>query len=122
VPQLLYLNPTRRASDVRALAEWYRHKLGFEIHFLWQDPPTHAVIGRDSIRIGIAPRDSRFGPCSVYVHTSDVSALYAEFLARGTNLSGEPSVTPYGTREFEVTDPDGNRLCFGEALEATPPR
>jgi catechol 2,3-dioxygenase-like lactoylglutathione lyase family enzyme len=117
--RLLCVNPTLRARDVLALAHWYRDQLGFEVNFLWQDPPTHAVIGRDEIRVGIAPRDTNFGPASFYQHVEGIDGLHAEFLARGVPLSGPPTITPYQMKEFEVHDPDGNRICFGEHTEAS---
>lgn len=116
MPRLLYAHPTLRAHSVLALTEWYRDRLGFEIRFLYQDPPTHAVIRRDEIRLGIAPRDSNFGPVSLYVFVDDVDALYAESLALGNHPNRPPEISDYGTKEFVLSDPDGNRLCFGESL------
>ncbi len=118
MPRLRYANPGLRARDVQALAEWYRDNLRFEIKFLWQDPPTFAMIGRDEIRIGIGPRDAAFGPTSFYIHVEDLDGLYAEFHARGI-IHRAPTIAPYGMKEFEVYDPDGNRICFGEPTEPT---
>lgn len=116
MPRLICANPGLRARDVKALAEWYSGNLGFEIKFLWQDPPTYAMIGRDEIRIGIGPSDGPFGPSSFYIHVEDIDGLYAEFNARGI-VRRPPTLEPYGMREFEVYDPDGNRICFGETTE-----
>jgi catechol 2,3-dioxygenase-like lactoylglutathione lyase family enzyme len=116
MPRLLYVNPNLRARDIQALAEWYRDKLGFRITFLWQEPPTYAMIGRDEIRIGIGPRDARFGPTSFYLHIEDLDGLYDEFLAAGV-VNHKPTVEPYNMSEFEVVDPEGNRVCFGEPVE-----
>lgn len=113
MPRLRSANPGLRARDVKKLAEWYRDHLAFEINFLWQDPPTFAMIGRDEIRIGIGPSDTPYGPASFYVHVEDLDGLYAEFHARGV-VSRPPTVEPYNMKEFEVHDPDGNRICFGE--------
>jgi uncharacterized glyoxalase superfamily protein PhnB len=115
--RLLYVHPTLRARGVLALAEWYRDQLGFEIRFLYQDPPTHGAIRRDEIRLGIAPRDGDFGPISLYVFVEDVDAIYAECLTRGVRPNRTPEITDYSTKEFELTDPDGNRICFGEPTE-----
>ncbi len=117
MPRLLHAHPTLRARSVQALAEWYRDQLGFEIRFLYQDPPTHAVIRRDEVRLGIAPRDDHFGPVSLYIFVEDVDGLYAEILTRGIQPKRPPATTDYRTKEFEFTDPDGNRICFGEPAE-----
>jgi catechol 2,3-dioxygenase-like lactoylglutathione lyase family enzyme len=117
MPRLLYVHPTLRARSVLALAEWYRDWLGFEIRFLYQDPPTHAVIRRDDVRLGIAPRDPDFGPASLYVFLEDVDAFYAECLSRGVRPNRALEVTDYRTKDFDLSYPDGNRICFGETIE-----
>jgi uncharacterized glyoxalase superfamily protein PhnB len=118
MPRLLYLHPTLRAASVKALAEWYCDQLGFEIRSLWQDPPTHAVIGRDHIRLGIAPRDQEFGPISLYLFLEGIDAFYAECLGRGLRPNRPLEVTGYGMNDFDLSDPDGNRICFGEPVES----
>jgi uncharacterized glyoxalase superfamily protein PhnB len=117
MPRLLYAHPTLRAASVGELAAWYRDRLGFEIRFLYRDPPTHAIIRRDDIRLGIAPRDRDFGPASVYVFVERVDELYEECMARGVALNRPLEVSEYGTKEFDIIDPDSNRICFGEAVE-----
>jgi catechol 2,3-dioxygenase-like lactoylglutathione lyase family enzyme len=117
MPRLLYLHPTLRARDVRALAEWYRDTLGFEIRLLWGEPVSHAIVRRDEIRLGIAPRDEKFGPVGVYLFVEGVDALYAEFLAGAVTSNRAPEVTDYRMKDFDLSDPDGNRLCFGETIE-----
>jgi catechol 2,3-dioxygenase-like lactoylglutathione lyase family enzyme len=118
MPRLLYAHPTLRARSVPALAEWYRDQLGFEIRSLWQDPPTHAVIRRDDLRLGIAPRDPDFGPVSLYVFLEDVNGFYAECLARGVRPNRPLETTDYRMKDFDLSDPDGNRICFGETVES----
>jgi len=119
--RLLYVHPTLRARDVTALAEWYSDTLGFEIRLLWGEPGGHAIIRRDEIRLGIAPRDEQFGPVSLYVFVEDIDAFYAEFLARGITPSRPLEVTYYQMKDFDFADPDGNRLCFGETVETLNP-
>jgi uncharacterized glyoxalase superfamily protein PhnB len=119
--RFLYLNPTLRARDVKALSEWYRDALGFEIRLLWQDPPTHAMVGRDGIRLAIAPRDAQFGPASAYLHVEGVDDLYAEFLARNVAMLHPPEVTDYRMKDFALCDPEGNWLTIGETVETAIP-
>jgi len=121
MPRLLYVHPTLRAGDVTALAEWYRDTLGFEIRLLWGEPVSHAIVRRDDIRLGIAPRDEQFGPVSLYIFLEGVDALYAEFLARGVTLNRSLEITDYRMKDFDLTDADGNRLCFGETAETAVP-
>lgn len=118
MPRFLYCHPTLRAQNVLALAEWYRDQLCFNIRFLYQDPPAHAVIGRDDLRLGIASRDPHFGPVSLYVFLEDVDAFYAECLARGVRPNRPLEITDYRMKDFDLSDPDGNRICFGETVES----
>jgi uncharacterized glyoxalase superfamily protein PhnB len=118
MPRFLYLNPTLRARDVQALAAWYRDALGFEIRLLWQEPPTYAMVGRDAIRLAIAPRDAEFGPAAAYLHVEGVDDLYREFAGRGVTIHRPLEVTDYRMKDFDLYDPDGNRLCFGETVES----
>ncbi|MGD0367731.1 MAG: glyoxalase superfamily protein [Acidobacteriaceae bacterium] len=119
--RLWAVHPTLRATDIRKLAEWYRDFLGFEIRLLWGDPVTHGVIRRDEVRLGIAVRDANFGPVSAYLMLDGVDQLYAEFLARNVTPNRPPEVTDYRMKDFDLTDPEGNRLCFGEPIETAEP-
>jgi hypothetical protein len=50
-----------------------------------------------------------------YIQVSGVDAYYSE-RARGVSLS-DLGNREYGMRDFEVIDPNGNRLAFGEPAE-----
>jgi uncharacterized glyoxalase superfamily protein PhnB len=113
--RLLKTNPTLRAKDIKALAEWYRDAVGFEILFLWGDPTEYAMIRHGPVEFGIARQDAHFGPISAYAHLEGVDAFHAELTSRGVSASRSPTVQPYGMKDFDVTDPSGNRICFGEA-------
>lgn len=43
----------------------------------------------------------------------DVDAVYAELKARGANAPKPPETWPYGMRDFDVFDPDGNQITYG---------
>jgi uncharacterized glyoxalase superfamily protein PhnB len=51
---------------------------------------------------------------------TDVDALYQELKSRGANTLNEPKDYPYGMRDFDVTDLDGNQLCFGMESKPSP--
>ena len=50
---------------------------------------------------------------SVYVYVDDPDALYARMLATHTPITRPIEDTDYGSREFSVTDPEGNGFAFG---------
>jgi hypothetical protein len=38
-------------------------------------------------------------------------------LWRGVKMGREIGDAPYRMRDFDLLDPEGNRICFGEAIE-----
>lgn len=117
VPRIVEVTATLRAANVIALAEWYRDSLGFQIQMAWGEPAQYARVRRDSAEFGIGLLDARFGPSSIYAIVHGVDALYAEFRTRNVRVDREPSDQPYRMRDFDLFDPEGNRICFGEAIE-----
>lgn len=116
-PRLIEVTATLRAEDVSALAAWYRDALGFTIEMMWGEPATYARIRRGGVELAIGALGPKFGPASVYAIVTGVDALFAEFRARDVPMCTEPSDAEYRMRDFEVTDPEGNRITFGEAVE-----
>lgn len=120
-PRLLEATATLRARDVTAMAEWYRDKLGFTITMSWGEPAEYARVQRDAVELAIGRLGEQFGPASVYAIVSGVDALRAELLERRVKIGREISNTPYRMRDFDLFDPEGNRICFGEAIERIAP-
>ena len=116
-PRVIEVTATLRADDVAALAAWYRDALGFKIEFLWGEPATYCRVRRDGAELAIGLLGPKFGPASVYAIVRKVDALYAEFRAREVRVNREPEDAPYRMRDFEVIDPEGNRITFGEPIE-----
>jgi uncharacterized glyoxalase superfamily protein PhnB len=54
-----------------------------------------------------------------YFNTSDAAGLHAEFAGRGVAVSAL-RVAFYGMKEFEVRDPDGVWLWFGQPTDEPP--
>ncbi len=52
----------------------------------------------------------------VYVQVKGVDAYYSELKGRNVHSSYLDD-RPYGMRDFEILDPSGNRLAFGEPRE-----
>lgn len=119
MPRLIEATATLRASDVTALAEWYRDKLAFAITMSWGEPAEYARVQRDGVELAMGRLGENFGPSSVYAIVSGVDVLYAEFVERGVRIGREISDAPYRMRDFDLFDPEGNRICFGEAIERT---
>jgi uncharacterized glyoxalase superfamily protein PhnB len=53
------------------------------------------------------------GHFSAYVVTADPDALHARAVAHGAKVTMELYDTDYGSRDFAIEDPEGNRWSFG---------
>jgi uncharacterized glyoxalase superfamily protein PhnB len=103
-------------QDVLKSVEHYRDVLGFQTEFTYGEPTFYAGVKRDDLTIHLeAARESKRKPgqAAVYVFVTDVDALYRELKSRGARTQNEPKTYPYGMRDFDVHDLDGNALCFG---------
>jgi uncharacterized glyoxalase superfamily protein PhnB len=107
--------PELPLNDVPAGVAYYREVLGFEVNYQQHDL---GVMDRDEVRLLLIARSEKhrgIGSCSFYV--DDVDALHAELLSKGANVAGEPVSHPWGLREFQVLDLEGNRLSFAQPFE-----
>jgi catechol 2,3-dioxygenase-like lactoylglutathione lyase family enzyme len=112
-PKFEGISPWFPVSDVTAALAFYREQLGFDLGWIWGDPPTHANVCRGAIDISLALEPSRAGTGEAYVGLRGVDAYYKELQGRQVQV-GELDDREYGMRDFALVDPDGNRLVFGE--------
>ncbi|HEX6161548.1 MAG TPA: VOC family protein [Thermoanaerobaculia bacterium] len=107
--------PELPCDDVPTAVAHYRDVLGFTVNYEQHDI---GVMDRDAVRLLLIARTVRHkGIGSCYVYVSDADALHEELVAKGANVQSEPVSRPWGLREFEVLDPVGNRLTFGQPFE-----
>ncbi len=105
--------PVLTCDDVAAAVEHYRDVLGFHVDY---QQASLGVMDRDHVRVLLVPR-SGAGRGGAYFYVRDADALHAELAGRGARLQGEPVSHPWGLRDFEVLDADGNSLTFGQPFE-----
>jgi catechol 2,3-dioxygenase-like lactoylglutathione lyase family enzyme len=53
------------------------------------------------------------GPSSCFIHVIDAIKLWKQLRESGLAGVGTPKETSYGLVEFDITDPDGNRIRLG---------
>jgi uncharacterized glyoxalase superfamily protein PhnB len=119
----IYVGPTLRAKNPRALIDCLTSAFGFEEIVVYEDDGViqHAELGWPTgggVMIGthrepdddwaIAP-----GSAGTYVVAPDVDALYKRAVAAGAQGDVAPRDTDYGARECVVRDVEGNRWSFG---------
>ncbi len=108
-------------QDVLRSVEHYRDVLGFRVEFTYGEPTFYAGVERDNVAIHLqaaseTKRQPGHGAINVFV--TDVDPLYQELKARGARTTEEPADRPYGMRDFDIVDLDGNLLCFGESTSS----
>ncbi len=107
--------PELPLTDVPAGVAHYRYVPGFSVNYQQHD---FGVMDRDAVRvllIGRTERHTGIGSCYGYVRDAD--AFHAGLVASGADVQGDPVSRPWGLREFQVLDPEGNRLTLGQPFD-----
>jgi catechol 2,3-dioxygenase-like lactoylglutathione lyase family enzyme len=117
-PDLHRAIPVFPAADLGRAVAYYRDVLGFTVAWQWGDPPERAGVVRDGVEIQLFadPGMRPAGPGRVYVHMAGVEAFFCATRERGAVFMRELGERPWGVRDFQVVDPDGNQLGFAEVI------
>jgi uncharacterized glyoxalase superfamily protein PhnB len=115
--------PALRATDAHGLIRFLTEALGFEATVVYADGDTvhHAELAwppgggvmLGSVRADAPHPATRPGTLTAYAVTADPDALHARAVAHGAKVVQDLYDTDYGSREFAVEDPEGNRWTFG---------
>jgi uncharacterized glyoxalase superfamily protein PhnB len=116
--------PSLRARDARGLIRFLVEAFGFEETVVYGegDQVDHAQLAwpeGGGIMLGSGrddPDDAwslRSGTFAAYVVTDHPDELFARATAAGAKVLRELHDTDYGSRDFAVTDPEGNLWSFG---------
>ena len=115
-PRFEAVTPRLPVQNVEELLAFYVDGLGFELGWKWGKPVTHANVCRNEVSFDlISVPLGRQGTAMAYVQMHGVDTYHAELRGRGVKVS-EVDNRPYGMRDFEVVDPCGNRIAFGQPL------
>jgi uncharacterized glyoxalase superfamily protein PhnB len=90
--------PTLRARDALGLIRFLVEAFGFE----------ETVVYADGDQWPVKP-----GSFGAYVVTGQPDELFARAAAAGAQVLMDLHETDYGSRDFAVRDPEGNRWSFG---------
>lgn len=117
--------PTLRAGNALALIRFLVDVVGFEETAVHADGDTvhHAELSwplGGGVMLGSARPDDptdqwpvQPGTFGAYVVVDDPDALYDRVKAGGAEIIMELHDTDYGSRDFAINDPEGNRWSFG---------
>jgi uncharacterized glyoxalase superfamily protein PhnB len=119
--------PTFLVDDVAATARWYESELGFGASFFPErEPYVHASLQRDGVELMLLRLEGYRKPdlsgqrpeglWDAYIRMAGVAELYERL--RGRPFIHRPlTKQAYGDTEFEVRDPNGYVLVFGEIVD-----
>ncbi len=116
--------PLLHARDARAMIAFLEEAFGFKATVVYGDGDhvDHAEIewplGGGIMLASFKENSdeswpSRPGDFGAYAVTDEPDALFARAIGAGAQILREPNDTDYGSREFGVLDPEGNRWSFG---------
>ncbi|WP_144224057.1 VOC family protein [Mesorhizobium amorphae] len=111
-------------ADVKASCEFFTSRLGFEVDFVYGDPPFYAAVKRDRAQlclrlvcepvfVGDVRQREQLLSASITVDTAaEIKQLFLEFQSAGVGFHQDLRKEPWGARDFIVLDPDGNLILF----------
>lgn len=110
-----------QVSDLPRAIAFFEDVLGFEQEFIYGEPPMYGALQRDEISIHLSAANSpdkvaKLGRGSAYVFCDEVDNYYDQVVQRGAVVTLPLAAKPYGMRDFQVKDPDGNLVGFGKPL------
>jgi predicted enzyme related to lactoylglutathione lyase len=114
--------PVFRVEDLIATAMYYRDVLGFEIDFIYGEPPSYASVSRDDAVLNFtharAPdwRDGGLGVDAMIV-VADAHAVMHELAERGANIVRPLVDHPTGMSDFVIEDCNRYRIAIAEETE-----
>ncbi|MGW6063019.1 VOC family protein [Streptomyces sp. NPDC055189] len=115
--------PTLQAHDAPALIDFLVGTVGFLRTAVYEDGgsvahaeldwPEGGAIMLGSYDDGAGDWCLKPGTFGTYVVTDRVDELYQRLRAAGVEIIREIEDQPYGSREFAIADPEGNKWSFG---------
>jgi len=116
-------------ADIKAACDFYTHKLGFSVVFVYGEPPFYAQVKRDRALINLrhvdAPvidpelreRESLLSADIGLDSAAEIKQLFLEVQSAGVDFHQTLKREPWGALDFIVRDPDGNLVLFAGPAE-----
>jgi uncharacterized glyoxalase superfamily protein PhnB len=109
-----------QVSNLAASIQFYTEALGFDEEFIYGEPAYYAGVKLGEVIIHLntsTGSNDRLGKGALYIFCDEVDAFYAKLTARNVTITSALNSYPYGMRDFQIKDIDGNLLCFGCAVD-----
>lgn len=111
-------------AGIEASASFYKDKLGFQVDFIYGDPPFYGQVSRDSAHLALKQVDEpvfigdvrsqeRYLSAAITVATTDeIKQLYLDFQSAEVPFAQPLQRQSWGAINFIIQDPDGNLILF----------
>jgi len=109
--------PIIYVRDLAASQAYYRDQLGFKLDWTDGDPVDFASVSRGHTRIFMCHKCQGNPGSWLWVATPDVDRTYADVQKRGATIKAPSQNQPWGVREMQVADLDGNVLRIGSPID-----
>jgi catechol 2,3-dioxygenase-like lactoylglutathione lyase family enzyme len=115
--------PQLFVADIKASCEFFTEKLGFQVDFVYGDPPFYAQVIRDNAKFvmrlvheyvftDLREREGLLSAAVTVATEEEIKQLFLAYEAEGVRFSQALKKEPWGARTFIVQDPDGNLILF----------
>ncbi|OAV56039.1 lactoylglutathione lyase [Rhizobium sp. WYCCWR10014] len=121
-PTFIDAQPQLFVRDIATSCDFYTGKLGFELAFIYGEPPFYAQVFRGAARLNLRSSDMPlFHPdfrlreedaLSATITLDDAKALFLEYTASDVPFHQGLRAEPWGAQTFIIRDPDGNLIAF----------
>lgn len=110
-------------ADIKVSCDFYTHKLGFTVAFIYGDPPYYAQVIRDQARLNlrvvgepvftdIREREHLLSASLTVATANEIKELFLSYQTAGVCFQQPLKKEPWGARTFVVVDPDRNHILF----------
>lgn len=109
-------HPVLSVPDVGAAADFFVEKLGFDLGFLWGDPPSYAGVNLGEVQVFLNKGTANPAGLEICFVVGDADELLAFHRAQGAEILVDIGDRDYGIRDYSVRDLNGYRLTFGHHI------
>ena len=128
-PVLVAAEPQLFVADIKAACDFYTQKLGFEVVFVYGEPPFYGQVKRDGAAMNLRcvdtplidpalrERESLLSAAVTVATTEEIKQLFLELQSAGVDFHQTLRREPWGARNFIIRDPDGNLVLFAGPVD-----
>jgi catechol 2,3-dioxygenase-like lactoylglutathione lyase family enzyme len=110
--------------DLKASTDFFTTKLGFNLDFIYGDPPFYGQVSHDNARLALRSMDESFFTedireredllsASITLATADeIKQLFLTYQSADVPIHQPLRTEPWQAKTFVIKDPDGNLILF----------